>query len=232
MPNHVTNKLTIHAPHHITESILKAIGTDHSAQPRTAYDGSLIYKNKNGGDEEVGYLSASGKFLIKNFKLQRETNCDAVPSGWEPKIEPEYRQVIDFAKIVPPPDSPAYRDEPTQAAARNSPDWWHSWNCDNWGTKWGAYNGRQEGNVLYFDTAWSPPLPVIQKLSEQHPNTKFTLHYVDEGWGFAGSTEFLGGVQVAECTLACSKYNDLFCDLCAELKGYDPRHDDDDESDI
>jgi len=53
--------------------------------------------------------------------------------------------------------------------------WWFSnygynWNCRNWGTKWNsnsAYLEKKNGSIHYcFETAWSPPMPVIAKLSK------------------------------------------------------------------
>jgi len=41
-------------------------------------------------------------------------------------------------------------------------------------------------------TAWSPPIPAIQKLSSQYPTLLFTLSYEEEqGWG--GEMEILRG---------------------------------------
>lgn len=75
---------------------------------------------------------------------------------------------------------------------------WYSWSIANWGTKWNAYDvgdwkmGRNTAE-LYFETAWSPPLPVIQKLAENFPTLTFKLSYADEGGGFLGYTIFKNG---------------------------------------
>ena len=43
-----------------------------------------------------------------------------------------------------------------------------------------------------FNTAWSPPVPAIIKLSEQYPDLDFNLYYQEEtGWG--GETQFKNG---------------------------------------
>jgi hypothetical protein len=81
--------------------------------------------------------------------------------------------------------------------------WW-GWCVENWGTKWNAYSiGAWEFGVnqamIRFDTAWSPALPVIARLSELFPSLQFTLRYFDEGWGFAGEACFTAGIHVDDC---------------------------------
>ena len=39
---------------------------------------------------------------------------------------------------------------------------------------------------LSFDTAWSPPTPVIKKMGEMFPRLIFLLTYSEEGDGFEG----------------------------------------------
>lgn len=55
---------------------------------------------------------------------------------------------------------------------------WFDWNCDNWGTKWdvdedvvdlGLLNDAICKNTDFtfsFDTAWTPPIPVLEKMAE------------------------------------------------------------------
>ena len=76
---------------------------------------------------------------------------------------------------------------------------WYEWSCHNWGTKWNAC-GYEEGvdysqsEKLWFQTAWSAPHPILQKLSEQYPDIKFTHEWADEDLGVnCGRTEYFGG---------------------------------------
>lgn len=74
------------------------------------------------------------------------------------------------------------------------PDW-YEWSVNNWGTKWNAYNHWQFEDVedvvleeidqIGFQTAWSPPLPVIKELSRL-TGESLRLTYYDEGWMFGG----------------------------------------------
>lgn len=74
----------------------------------------------------------------------------------------------------------------------------HEWCCANWGTKWGICHSElkeEDENELfyYFDTAWSPPIPIIIKMSEMFPKLKFNLKYYEGGMRFCGSMELKEG---------------------------------------
>ena len=74
------------------------------------------------------------------------------------------------------------------------PQGWYEWRLDNWGTKWDVYEthcNRFDANTLqlHFYTAWSPPIPVYDKLTDMG----FDVHarYLDEGWMYVG--EYVDG---------------------------------------
>ncbi len=79
---------------------------------------------------------------------------------------------------------------------------WYDWNCLHWGTKWNACepNLVRKGNrLLYcFDTAWSPPIPVVSKLASMFPELSFTLRYFEGGMGFKGTVIYKHGVEVSD----------------------------------
>lgn len=60
---------------------------------------------------------------------------------------------------------------------------WYEWCCDNWGTKWNSGEPQVNGNIITFETAWSTPVPIIEKLSITYPNLEFTVKYADEDIG-------------------------------------------------
>ncbi len=98
---------------------------------------------------------------------------------------------------------------------------WYNWNIRNWGTKWdvAVRDGDEypdtyvegptengENLVVYynFNTAWSPPVPALEKLSAQYPSLLFTLSYEEEtGWG--GEMELLRGevISISEYQSKC-----------------------------
>jgi len=79
----------------------------------------------------------------------------------------------------------------------------YDWCVENWGTKWNACEAylyfHGENEVVYnFDTAWSPPLPVIRKASELFPSLEFRLEFFEAGMGFCGKYVCKGGKVLEE----------------------------------
>lgn len=60
---------------------------------------------------------------------------------------------------------------------------WYEWSIEHWGTKWSAYGFKEIEGAVQFDTAWSAPRPVIQKLVERFPNEKIIHRWADEDIG-------------------------------------------------
>jgi hypothetical protein len=146
-----------------------------------------------------------------------------------------------------------YLQQPTRSEKSvNDKDWWedterlrledkswYSWNVTNWGTKWDVAvsadneypdtyietspNGENQVAYYNFNTAWSPPMPAIAKLSEQYPSLLFTLSYEEEqGWG--GECEFLRGEMISiseyenKCRDCDSEDTMEYCDNdCGEI---------------
>lgn len=81
---------------------------------------------------------------------------------------------------------------------------WYSWSVSNWGTKWNAYCCNMdflEGNYarLLFETAWSAPHPVLEKLSDTYPDVKFEHEWADEDIGVnCGRYTYTNGERVEE----------------------------------
>lgn len=62
---------------------------------------------------------------------------------------------------------------------------WYSWRVDKWNTKW---NATEQGEwklgkgyaTISFLTAWSPPIPVLEKLSLEFPELELKLSFTVE----------------------------------------------------
>ena len=76
---------------------------------------------------------------------------------------------------------------------------WYDWCVNNWGTKWNAGGdndamqvdfdedqGDQGIALFQFDTAWAPPLGVLEKLMDTHPELSIECRYHEPGVGFFG----------------------------------------------
>lgn len=128
---------------------------------------------------------------------------------------------FDFNQIVPLPEKVD----------------WYKWCIEHWGTKWNSSDvaildehSWEEGEVTFvFQTAWSPPIPVIQKLSKDNPTVTISHKFVEEGMGFYGTYEYNKGTyEVVEEgnfdeNTDCNTYNDYkgdsyhhYCKECEE----------------
>ncbi len=143
-------------------------------------------------------------------------------TGQMEKKETHYSNpVFAFWNIVKPTDLEAYYGEDKHktdlndfvnsfntAVAKN--DSWYYWNLRNWGTKWDVsvqddekysdtrFEWTDAGEAMYhFNTAWSPAIEAITKLSSQYPTLQFDLEYEEEqGWG--GSMVIVDGEVIEE----------------------------------
>jgi hypothetical protein len=86
---------------------------------------------------------------------------------------------LDFEKIVPMPKKLKGTEAP-----KDSPNW-YDWSLENWGTKWNSYDGNVTDEGISFNTAWSPPTPVIVELAKQIGKS-LRLIYDEPGMDFCG----------------------------------------------
>ena len=80
----------------------------------------------------------------------------------------------------------------------------YNWEIQHWGCKLGACHAaladEWEGGVIYeFDTAWSPPLILVEQVSRVWPTLIFVLDYEEPGMGFKGLSRAEGGVLEDHC---------------------------------
>ena len=122
--------------------------------------------------------------------------------------------VIAFWNIIAPPEDKieeyfgvhGYADGEKQGDTEYN---WYNFNRSKWGTKWDIgvadevkYSETElleesDTELNYkFNTAWSPPTPVIEELSRQYPEVTIILSYEEESeWG--GEIEYLAGEEVS-----------------------------------
>ena len=68
---------------------------------------------------------------------------------------------------------------------------WYDWRLQNWDTKWDAYNVNVTDDdpdllEVEFDTAWSPPEAICEKLREDYPDIAISWFYDEPGCEVAG----------------------------------------------
>jgi hypothetical protein len=142
-------------------------------------------------------------------------------------------QPFDFNRIIPIPEelqetSAPNNLNPDEMKAKYGFSDWYEWRVFNWGTKWNASDVELNLETpqqihISFQTAWSPPLPVIEAISKQFPFTYITLDWEEEG-GYYGKLEFEKGVVTSnyegeiDCAYRWQTWGDCIpdCDDCGE----------------
>jgi hypothetical protein len=102
---------------------------------------------------------------------------------------------------------------------------WYSWQLFNWGTKWDANESfyNKEDKILQFETPWSVPAPIHQKMADMFPNLQFNGIYADEDFGSnAGYIE--NGVSYA-----FDNQSEEACETAAILWGCEGHYDNEKE---
>jgi len=123
---------------------------------------------------------------------------------------------FDFNMVIPYPEEFRFKDEEHKTLGYegfrekygyDAKDGFNSggyeWCVDNWGTKWNAGKvirlDLPSGQItLTFDTAWSPPTPVVKKLSELFPDLYLRLDYFECLMRFSGGLEIIPTEETRE----------------------------------
>ncbi len=78
----------------------------------------------------------------------------------------------------------------------------YAWQRGTWGTneayEYQRIEESQDVYECYFETRWTPAIPVIAELSRQFPELKFRYYYLDEGGGFENAVSYKAGVENAD----------------------------------
>lgn len=115
---------------------------------------------------------------------------------------------------------------------------WYDWANANWDTKWGACDVRLDPDdwdetsnrfCFYCESAWSPPVGLLRKISELYPNLVFGMDTTEESDAYACFFVFYKGVTVAEKEIDPNPPNDseegLLWEKLAEDCEYDELYD-------
>jgi len=225
MPNWCYNTLTIQGPKSEVDMIKDRLNAPFTLAQETFGMGDISTMGFPTKIEQVSYSNPVFSFHnIHSYKddgiTDEEYACQPSRGNYDIQNDPDwFRKSVEFAK--------------TQKD-------WYSWNTSNWGTKWDVavrdgdeypetelleYKSEGDDNwVVYkYETAWSPAVTILTKLSNLVPNCLLTLEFEEEtGWG--GEYEIVRGEvkELAEWEnrcYACQSFDTLsYCeDDCGEF---------------
>jgi len=181
MPNHIANKLVITGDKDILGRLVSSIETPHED------NGEILHIDFNKiipMPEELTTTECSSK-AIESLALYLHLNnkADLIP------------QLCRFVRIENVSGSPDFDERYMMGKklyelyASIGYTNWYDWRLANWNTKWNAYDTYIEEYEptrleLYFNTAWSSPLPVIEKLVSMFPELQFNYVFADEDFSY------------------------------------------------
>lgn len=193
MPNHVTHRMTLTGPsEEIGRFKQKCLRTEgEGVDAATFFDfNTLIEMPADIRNTESSSVVDNGMYVLEfdsgnSSPLEAMLNWPWVKTaGITSAKELRDKLVADFPNCI----EMAQRQKSNLDKYGHSN--WYGWSCANWGTKWNSYafsmTRDEPGEIqIMFDTAWSPPEPIFQKLAEEFPLLRFNVFAFDEGCGFA-----------------------------------------------
>lgn len=149
MPNHTSNYIIF--DRELTEEEIKNIKTELFNEVENIDFNKLIKQPKNiiKVSLNVNTVDAYSWYFFKNPDNLSEIKLKETLLEEKKRIEIENKY-----ESLPTETKESIQKEVGYKKLEN----WYSWNCKNWGTKWGAYNTEFQGNdILFFNTAWCKP---------------------------------------------------------------------------
>ena len=125
---------------------------------------------------------------------------------------------FNFNALIPQPEN-LYRknisSKDQERLAKEGIPNWYDWNIKNWGTKWNACGSNlnklsDTECIIYFDTAWSFPDPVIAAMYDKYPNLEFNIIATEESHAFALEMDSEGNVDDLEYTYFSDGKGEVF----------------------
>lgn len=201
MPNWVENRLSYNGNETEIKEMLEKIRYDNATIG--TIDFNKIIPMPKSLDIECGSRTDKGIEMVKNYL----ENLPAELKGKEGTYEEILEDLHNDSADISDDEEKKIWDVGVTAVDNlykyNAPTW-YEWCNDNWNTKWNACGYDEntdysDSDFIWFQTAWSAPIPVIKKLSEMYPNIELTLEFADEDLGQnCGEMKFKGGDIIEE----------------------------------
>jgi hypothetical protein len=181
MPNWVTARITLNGSDENVKKVLDFVRTEEVDENGKEYIRLFDFNKVIPMPEELNIESGSMgewgmRYLLLNAKHKitwSDEDYDFEKRMLERKAENEeqFNNMIELGQKYL-----------TNIAKYGCKDWYQFHN-KYWNTKWNSVEAEVNDNVITFDTAWSFPAPVIEKLSEMFPDVTFDFIYADEDCG-------------------------------------------------
>lgn len=193
MPNHIQNKLVITGDADIIRRLIDTISTPQEDEGSTRY---IDFEKIIPMPECLKHSEASSEtnkaLAVYLYKTDRMGLMERLCSINNNKI---------LYDIVDGPVKEYFKyynkgEEIYKMFEKYGATSWYDWSINNWGTKWNAYHTStgdmddENTYTLYFQTAWSHPYPVLEKLVSMFPELEFDYKFADEDFSYNTGTGY------------------------------------------
>lgn len=245
MPNHVINQVKFECPEEKLKEILSAICYGEDSEAQTKGIGTIDFNKIIPMPESLNI--ESGSYTDRGIDFYLTSVNPQVTHLGDEKLSPEefdtlvnelnsrrffygsYRTALTPEEIA---EESQYKSTDElialgKTAIYNIQNYgaatWYDWRTrgDTWNTKWNSYNSAdyEGGNEICFQTAWSPPHPILMRISEMFPGVYITHQWADEDLGCnCGAREYLNGECVGDIVPQTDKDS---LEFAASVWGYD-----------
>lgn len=203
MPNHCNNIITVSGPIKELRRFLSEVASEKSV-----FDFNKILPCP----KELLDVASPVRIMTQEEILQM----------WE-----KHRQLNkgEHSSLTRPHGLGITKERQSELIARFGYDNWYDWCCENWGTKWGAYDVTDwvkvgKGFEASYDSAWAPPTNGLVNLSKLFPSLSFRNCYMETGMDFCGYDVIENGeiIEADEDKIS----SDTGLKFCEERFGYEP----------
>jgi len=167
MPNWTTNIMTINGPQEeINKLMSHIIGEDGEIDFNTLIPMPEELRDTHAGSDQIMQrgFNLENFSMNENYSINQQSVENHLKDG---KTQEEVDAIIAEEKRLI--DLYGHTN-------------WYDWSLENWDTKWNADDTFiKEDNTIIFQTAWSAPVKVFDKLFELYPNLQFVIDSEFEG---------------------------------------------------
>jgi hypothetical protein len=185
MPDWTDNELTITGPKAERERFKNYAHRTENGKTKVLHENAFIPYPKKFSDQDL---------LVLNTHEDYDDRKKKAGVG-------DYESLSNVEKLVHQDWKKWHKANPYPQIKDGYNSGGYDWCISHWGTKWGFCESElheHKGHIGYtFDTAWSPPEPLIQKMSQMFPKLKFELHYECEGGDGTGTIIWEAGKELS-----------------------------------
>jgi hypothetical protein len=193
MPNHVTTICTVTGPTEAVDAFVAAHIRPRDDGKGDHFDFKTVIPmpecvegTESGSEADAGFYALTGLHKVEfAFSSQTPMHSAAQHLGFPMGAMTTHE---DYARWLAEKNPDAIEKGKRQLRCFRETGClsWYDWSVENWGTKWGSYDyverSREPGRFVFkFETAWSVPRPIFDKLIGLHPELTFALSSIDEG---------------------------------------------------